>query len=270
MRFTPRFYKIIICFLTALLVGVSAALIGVSAELRELEAYAPDVAVPTAVAGANSAPLTTAPAYAVTTTSAIFTAEPVQNDEFCYDVLSESQINAVLAGNVYPNDAYRRLAEACVSLVGQVRYFWGGKSTACGWDARWGVPTTVGPGSDTSGTVRPFGLDCSGFVSWAFIQTGLSPSDVSGYIGDGTRKQWSCSSAIKWEELRVGDLVFMNEYPHAAENHVAICVGHYNGEPVFAHCSYSENNVVVTTAGNLFRYARRQWSFADLSNGFME
>ena len=34
---------------------------------------------------------------------------------------------------------------------------------------RWGVPTEVtAAGSGSTGTVRPFGLDCSGFVDWTF------------------------------------------------------------------------------------------------------
>ena len=38
-----------------------------------------------------------------------------------------------------------------------------------GWDSRWGMPMKVtAEGSSTTGTVRPFGLDCSGMVDWVF------------------------------------------------------------------------------------------------------
>ena len=48
-------------------------------------------------------------------------------------------------------------------LLGKVNYFWGGKSLVLGWDSRWGTPMEVtAAGSSSSGTVRPFGLDCSG------------------------------------------------------------------------------------------------------------
>ena len=48
-------------------------------------------------------------------------------------------------------------------LLGKVNYFWGGKSLVIGWDSRWGTPMEVtAAGSSTTGTVRPFGLDCSG------------------------------------------------------------------------------------------------------------
>ena len=50
------------------------------------------------------------------------------------------------------------------SLLGKVNYFWGGKSLVLGWDSRWGTPMTVwAAGSTSSGPVRPYGLDCSGF-----------------------------------------------------------------------------------------------------------
>jgi len=46
----------------------------------------------------------------------------------------------------------RAFVESGAALVGRVGYFWGGKSDAVGWDARWGVPAVVtAPGSSTSG-----------------------------------------------------------------------------------------------------------------------
>ena len=51
---------------------------------------------------------------------------------------------------------------AC-SLVGKVNYYWGGKSLVLGWDSRWGeVRQVTAAGSSTTGTYRPYGLDCSG------------------------------------------------------------------------------------------------------------
>lgn len=71
-----------------------------------------------------------------------------------------------------------------------MNYFWGGKSLVLGWDFRWGTPKEVwAAGSPSTGTVRPYGLDCSGFVDWVFYnisggsyiigQTGFVSSDVS-------------------------------------------------------------------------------------------
>lgn len=59
----------------------------------------------------------------------------------------------------------REVVKIACSLVGKVNYFWGGKSRVIGWDSRWGTLQKVwADGSSTTGTWRPFGLDCSGFV----------------------------------------------------------------------------------------------------------
>lgn len=183
-------------------------------------------------------------------------------------VLTDEEIRNISPGKVSVTQAQSDLVDAALSLVGKVGYFWGGKSNAIGWDDRWGVPTRVdSSGSKTTGTLRPFGLDCSGYVSWCFKQLGYSPSEVSELIGDGTWNQWDKSIYIEWKELRVGDFVFQNKYPKADSNHIGICVGfNESGEPVFAHCSFSENTVVVTTAGDIFRYARRPNVFADIES----
>ena len=63
----------------------------------------------------------------------------------------------------------RQVVLTAYQLEGKVNYFWGGKSLTLGWDSRWGTPQEVwAAGSVSTGTVRPFGLDCSGFVDWVF------------------------------------------------------------------------------------------------------
>ena len=158
----------------------------------------------------------------------------------------------------------KTVVSSCLSLVGKVNYFWGGKSTARGWDDNWGTMRTVAhSGSETTGETRPFGLDCSGFVTWAFIQLGLGEEQTKDAIGEGTWNQWHKSVPIEWSELKPGDFAFQNEYPGATENHIGICIGRYNNEPVFVHCCYSENNVVVTMASDILRFARRPSIFAE-------
>ena len=57
------------------------------------------------------------------------------------------------------------VVETACSLVGKVNYFWGGKSLVLGWDDRWGsLRKVTAEDSPTSGTYRPYGLDCS--VLW--------------------------------------------------------------------------------------------------------
>ena len=132
--------------------------------------------------------------------------------------------------------------EAAYSLVGKVNYFWGGKSSAMGWDSRWGTPTKVtAAGSIDTGTTRPFGLDCSGFVTWAFINA-TGDSSYAGVIGHGAANQYSRCKKIDWSEAQAGNLVF---YPDLG--HVGIIAGkEENGNLLVVHCASSQNNVVVT------------------------
>ena len=88
----------------------------------------------------------------------------------------------------------RAFVECGAALAGRVGYFWGGKSDAVGWDARWGVPAVVtAPGSDTTGESIPFGLDCSGFVSWCAVNA-AGDAAAGAVSGSGVRDQWArCS-----------------------------------------------------------------------------
>ena len=113
-------------------------------------------------------------------------------------------------------------------------------------------------GSSSSGTKRPFGLDCSGFVTWCFIQTGYDWQQAVDLVGNGTMNQWDRSQEIPWEELRPGDFAFQHEPGDPEGNHIGICIGFDGrGEPLFVHCAAGENNVVVTHADDVFIYARR-------------
>ena len=61
------------------------------------------------------------------------------------------------------SDGREKVVEHACSLVGKVTYFWGGKSSAIGWDSNWGkMKRVAAEGSSSTGTIRPFGLDCSG------------------------------------------------------------------------------------------------------------
>ena len=129
---------------------------------------------------------------------------------------------------------------AC-SLVGKVNYFWGGKSLVIGWDARWGeLRQVTAAGSSTTGTYRPYGLDCSGFVDWVFYnQSG--GSYVVGHGGGATAQHSYCTD-ISWADAQPGDLVF---YPD--NSHVGIVGGwDANGELLIIHCASGYNNVVIT------------------------
>lgn len=145
------------------------------------------------------------------------------------------------------------------SLVGKVHYFWGGKSTVIGWDSRWGTPTKVtAPNSPTTGTIRPFGLDCSGYVTWVFVNA-CDNVDVASVIGNGSADQWSKTQPVTWEAAQPGDLTFFAVPGTRKVNHVGIVVGKDgDGDILVAHCSSSRNDVVVTKGWRTgFRYIRR-------------
>ena len=85
--------------------------------------------------------------------------------ELVEDVYSVSRDTAALLRDLPEGLSLEREAvvrTAC-SLVGKVNYFWGGKSLVIGWDVRWGeLRQVTAAGSSTTGSYRPYGMDCSG------------------------------------------------------------------------------------------------------------
>lgn len=139
------------------------------------------------------------------------------------------------------SEARRQVVLTAYQLLGRVHYYWGGKSLVIGWDSRWGMPMEVtAEGSSTTGTVRPFGLDCSGMVDWVFYnQSG--GSYIIGH-GGGATAQHSYCTPIDWSDAQPGDLAF---YPE--DSHVGIVCGFdSNGNIMIIHCASGYNNVVVT------------------------
>lgn len=152
-------------------------------------------------------------------------------------------------------------------LIDSVPYFWGGKASHKGWNEHWGQDVVVSGGSfiaqvaaegsqelryaDAEGTqvLIPYGLDCSGFVDWAYW-TAL------GYrIGSSTREQFANSNEITEDELLPGDLGFLCLPTDPAVNHVGLYVGKDKlGRKMWLHCSSSKG---VTIGSCDFIYFRR-------------
>ena len=131
-----------------------------------------------------------------------------------YEPLTLEEIQQVRAAAPIETPLREGVVEAGLELLGKVNYFWGGKSTAEGMDPAWGQPRLVeSEGSQSSGTTRPYGLDCSGFVAWCYIQQGFSSQQVEELVGYGTWNQWDRSESISFHQLRVGDWAFQNKYP---------------------------------------------------------
>ena len=137
--------------------------------------------------------------------------------------------------------ARKDAVETALSLVGKVNYFWGGKSLVIGWDSRWGRLTKVwAEGNTTTGTYRPYGLDCSGFVDWVFYN--ITGGEYVLGRGGGASAQHSYCTPVSQAEAQHGDLAF---YPD--DSHVGIVVGRReDGKLLVCHCSSGQNNVVVT------------------------
>lgn len=89
--------------------------------------------------------------------------------------------------------------------------------------------------------MRPFEHDCSGFVTWSFINTGFSASA----IGHGTSSQLAKGTRISLSSAQPGDLAFYNDI-----SHVGIVGGtDDSGNILVIHCASGANNVVITTGG---------------------
>lgn len=176
--------------------------------------------------------------------------------ELIEDVYSVSGDTAALLRDLPEGLSPKREAvvrTAC-SLVGKVNYFWGGKSLVIGWDVRWGeLRQVTAAGNSTTGTYRPYGLDCSGFVDWVFFnQSG--GSYVIGHGGGATMQHSYCTN-ISWADAQPGDLVF---YPD--NSHVGIVGGrNANGELLIIHCASGYNNVVITGLEGFTSIGRPQY-----------
>lgn len=144
----------------------------------------------------------------------------------------------------------KELIRVGLSLVGRVPYFWGGKSEA-GWNPDWNTPKLVtSAGSSSTGTIRPYGLDCSGFTDWVY-------KTVFGKgLYAGSRNQWDNTYAITEEELLPGDLGFMAVPGTVPVNHVLIYADKgENGEQMWVHCA-SGTGVVLNSPDYVTQYRR--------------
>ena len=145
----------------------------------------------------------------------------------------------------------RAVVQHTLSLVGKVNYFWGGKSLVLGWDSRWGqLREVTSTGSPTTGTYRPFGLDCSGFVDWVFYNAS-GGEYILGH-GGGAAAQHRYCEQIGWGEAQPGDLVF---YPD--DSHIGIVgLRDVTGNLLIIHCASGRNNVVITDSSGFMTVGR--------------
>lgn len=148
----------------------------------------------------------------------------------------------------------RMVVTYALALVDKVDYFWGGKSLVLGWDDRWGeLMEVTAEGSDSTGTEQPYGLDCSGFVDWAFYNA----SGGAYVIGQesGAAEQHANCVDIEWDEVQPGDLLF---YPE--DEHVGIAAGRdWLGRLLVVHCASSTDGVAIFRRTGFETAARPVW-----------
>ena len=168
--------------------------------------------------------------------------------------MSISQQDALELLRSLPSDLSperRAVVQQALMLVGKVNYFWGGKSLVIGWDSRWGQLTKVtAEGSPTTGTYRPYGLDCSGFADWVFYNAS-GGEYILGH-GGGVATQHRYCEQIGWGEAQPGDLVF---YPD--DSHIGIVgLRDVTGNLLIIHCASGSNNVVITDSSGFMLVGR--------------
>ena len=148
----------------------------------------------------------------------------------------------------------RMVVTYALALVDKVDYFWGGKSLVVGWDDRWGELTEVtAKGSDSTGTEQPYGLDCSGFVDWAFYNAS-GGEYVIGQGGGAAAQHANCVD-IEWDEVQPGDLLF---YPE--DEHVGIAAGRdWLGRLLVVHCASGTGSVAISHRTGFETAARPVW-----------
>lgn len=133
------------------------------------------------------------------------------------------------------------LISTAVSLVGKVPYQWGGKARYAGYDVSW---WTIGD----DGVQK--GLDCSGFVQWAFLSKSTSASFYKKFISTSTMLE--NTQAITKTQLEPGDLGFLYSGSDDQVNHVGI----YLGNGLWVHCSSAAGTVTVSKT-DMFKIYRR-------------
>lgn len=158
--------------------------------------------------------------------SATLKVSPLTTSEMMTYIAIAQQTEHSITGEVLSSNR-KKVIETGLSLVGRVGYFWGGKS-GTGYNENWGKPTVVSAAGDhTTGSIQPFGLDCSGFTVWAF-NTALGAGTLSG----GSSGQYS--STVKTSNPRPGDLGFM--FKNGTTCHVGIYLGRdENGKMLWVH-----------------------------------
>lgn len=135
--------------------------------------------------------------------------------------------------DISADEQRKTLAETAISLIGQVPYLWGGKPTKPGYDNTWWL---------FNENNEQNGLDCSGFVEWAYMTAGYN-GDIYNQLHSTGQILDSDFTQITEDELQMGDIGVSEG---AMYNHTGIFLGHKNGEQIWVHCNSTDDTVAVT------------------------
>ncbi len=124
------------------------------------------------------------------------------------------------------------------SLRGQIPYQWGGKASAPGYDPTWWTF------DEKTGIQK--GLDCSGFVQWAYLTAGAN-KDLYEKLNSTTEILQSDFKEIPYTDLHPGDIGVKKGIK---VNHTGI----YAGNGLWFHCSSEANTVVLSSYGFTYYY----------------
>lgn len=117
---------------------------------------------------------------------------------------------------------------------------------------------------------QPKYLDCSGYVSWAYTQIGITDVDAWGFTG--TLLSNPVFHEIGESELKPGDIAFNNKSTSGGNsNHTGIYLGkNSSGENVWLHCSTTSSGgsgPQVRTGNGGFQYFFRYQNWDSYSGG---
>lgn len=120
-----------------------------------------------------------------------------------------------LSGGLGTRDAVVAAA-SYLSEEENIPYFWGGKYSMVGVNAEWNTQKPIpSSGSDIQfeGVEWPYGLDCSGFVSWAIINGGfkMEVSYTGAYLDYINPDVYIFNTQnLKSGKIKAGDLLYRN------------------------------------------------------------
>ena len=152
--------------------------------------------------------------------------------------LSDLILKTILTSTL--SNERKSLIRTAMSLIGQVPYQWGGKASSAGYDNSWWLYLENGDQK---------GLDCSGFVQWAFMTAGYTGKVVDNLLSTSTTV--NSFERISYDEMLPGDLGLFNN-GSLSSNHVGI----YLGDGYWIHCSSAANTVTITENVGFNLYVR--------------